>query len=211
MLIKKITEWLLPYSCILCGNTSTREQDLCQPCYLDLPIATNSSADNIYSLLIYQPPITRLILELKFNQALVHARVLGELLAERIQTVWYKNSPLPEVIIPVPLHAGRLKERGFNQALEIARPISKSLNIPIDAYSCLRTKSTFAQATLGAKTRQQNIKQAFTIIKNLHFKHIAVVDDLITTGNTINEFCKTLKQFGANQIDVWCAARPKML
>ena len=217
MLIKKITEWLLPYSCILCGNLSSRQQDLCQPCYQDLPIAPypikecSIALPDTYSLFIYQPPITRLILELKFNQALVHARVLGELLAEKIKAVWYRNKSLPEIIIPVPLHTGRLKERGFNQALEIARPVSKILHIPIDTHSCVRNKVTRAQATLSANARVKNIRHAFTVRQPLAYQHIAVIDDLITTGNTINEFCKTIKQHGGQQIDVWCAARPKML
>ena len=236
MLIKKILDWFLPYVCILCENPSNREQDLCLPCLNDLPTALNpckkcsialpTSVNPLYcgnclihpppfniahSLFVYQPPLTRLILELKFKKALAHARVLGELLAEKIQQDWYKNKPLPEVIFPIPLHVRRLKERGFNQALEIARPISKKLSIPLDAQSSFRRKATLPQATLVAKSRLSNIKDAFIIQDTVTNRHIAVVDDLITTGSTMNEFCKTLRQHGAKTVDVWCAARPKML
>lgn len=236
MLIKKMLAWFLPYTCILCGNLSNRLQDLCLPCLNDMPLAENPCIkcsialptshihlkcgncliepppfDIAHSLFIYQAPLTRLILELKFKKALSHGRVLGELLAEKIQSVWYKNKSLPSVIMPIPLHVARLKERGFNQALEIARPISQKLNIPLDLLSAYRNKATLPQATLVAKARLNNIKQAFTVRYSLKDQHIAVVDDLITTGSTMNEFCKTLLQHGAKNIDVWCAARPKML
>lgn len=145
-------------------------------------------------------------MQLKFNHALLNARILGELLAEKIH-LWYQQQPLPEFIIPMPLHTKRLKERGFNQALEIARPISSSLGIPIDKTSCQRIKHTFAQATLHADQRQANIKKAFKVTSDLANKHIAVLDDVITTGNTITEFCRTLKKAGAGKIDVWCCAR----
>lgn len=231
MLFKKIYAWLLPFTCLLCGTLSDRNQDLCQSCYQDLPLAKHSCLkcaipistigicgqclqktpplDKTYALFLYQNPITKLILELKFNQAIVNARVLGELLTEKIQTTWYKINPLPDVIIPIPLHASRLKERGFNQALEIARPIAKALKLPLSIHSCIRVKPTAAQATLHAAERQQNMKHAFSIKEDFSNQHIAVIDDVITTGSTINEFCAALKQNGAKSIDVWCCARPQ--
>lgn len=133
---------------------------------------------------------------------------MGELLAEMITTTWYKNKPLPSTIIPVPLHPKRFKERGFNQALELARPISTLLKIPIDALSCQRIKHTAAQATLSGVERQKNVKNSFKISKQLTAQHIAIIDDVITTGHTIREFCHTLKHHGAKIIDVWCCARP---
>jgi ComF family protein len=230
--VKKIYRWLLPYICILCGHPSSREQDLCAACLNDLPkIKTGCKRcavplpaaatlltcghclqkpppfDAAHILYLYEPPVTRLILELKFRQALVHARILGELLAWQIQQYGYKTTPLPDMIIPIPLHAERLKERGFNQALEIARPMSKILELPIRTDLCQRNKLTAPQATLPAGQRRQNVKQAFAVSGRLDQRHIAVVDDVITTGNTITEFCQALKNHGAAKVDVWCCAR----
>lgn len=226
--LKKVAAWLLPYTCILCGQQSKRFQDLCEACLLDLPILTKACAvcakpfvetveccanlapsfDRTYALFFYQMPITRLIMDLKFGQALVNARVLGELMADRIQRKWYQNQALPQAIIPVPMHPLRLKKRGYNQAVEIARPIAKRLNLALEIKRCRRVKYTHAQATLHAQERSQNVKNAFKIEGTLPFQHVAILDDVITTGNTVSEFAKTLKNAGVKKIDVWCCARP---
>ncbi len=236
MLIKKLLSLLLPYTCILCGNLSQREQDLCASCYQDLPtpqvsckICANALPtehhglscgqclqqtrpfDCTFALFDYKAPIDNLLLELKFNQKLVNARILGELMTEKIQTNWYKTRPLPDIIIPVPLHLKRLRERGYNQALEIARPIAKLCKLPINIKACQRIKPTAPQAMLYAKERITNVKQAFT--SQIRWDHctIAVIDDVITTGNTMSEFCQLLKVNGAKRIDVWCVARPSLI
>src|SRR5204863_2097157 len=110
---------------------------------------------------------------LKFQHALQNARLLGELLAEKIRHDWYSNKSLPAAIIPVPLHDQRLKERGFNQALEIARPIAKTLQIPLFVNDFVRKKHTIAQATLPAEQRRRNMRDAFLIKRNLKKQHIA--------------------------------------
>jgi len=231
--LKKMTHWLLPHACVLCGGYSTRQQDLCKSCLDELPILESACSrcakpflageqlllcdicinetplfDCTHALYFYQFPITRLIMDLKFGDALANARILGELLADKIQTEWYREKILPEALIPLPLHPNRIKQRGFNQALEISRPIVKRLKLPLLYNNCLRIKHTSAQATLPAMERQQNVKNAFTIAKNIPYKHIAVLDDVITTGHTMMEFCRVLKQAGVKQIDVWCCARP---
>ncbi len=163
--------------------------------------------DVTYALYLYEAPITKLILALKFNQALVNARVLGELLATAALQSWYKTRSLPTVIIPVPLHPTRLKERGFNQSLEIARPLAKALKLPIDTDHCKRNKVTAPQSTLLAAERRDNVKGAFTVSGHFAGQHVAVIDDVITTGSTVTEFCNVLKQHGAQTIDIWCCAR----
>lgn len=233
MPIKKLLSWLLPATCILCGNASHREQDLCLACYQDLPIPKNACRlcaialpsgayaltcgpclqqtrpfDAAYALFDYQAPIDRLLLELKFNQALVNARVLGELMAEKMLTSWYNTKPLPEVIIPVSLHPARLKERGYNQAAEIARPIANFYQLPINIQACQRIKPTAPQAMLPANERENNVKQAFKTQTRFDGQYIAVIDDVMTTGHTMHEFCQLLKDAGARRIDVWCCARP---
>ncbi len=234
--LKKIYNWLLPHTCILCNQNAHRLQDLCQACLKDLPsliLACKRCArplsfqerslicdeclknpppfDHSYALYLYQPPVTKLIMDLKFREALVNAKIWGELLADKIQQDWYQLALLPEAIIPVPLHKNRLKERGFNQALEIARPIAKALHLPIEMALCQRVKATAAQATLPADQRAENIKRAFRITRFTNYRYVAVVDDVMTTGQTITELCLTLKRAGIKQIDVWCCARPGFL
>ena len=223
-------EWLLPHACLFCSQQTQTGLDLCDPCVNDLPRIENPCLrcarmlsdsglvcgycltktppfDCTHALFSYRPPITKLIMQLKFNHALANARVLGELMAEKIQHDWYAQKPLPDIIIPVPLHNKRLRERGFNQAVEIARPIAKKLQIPLEIKHCFRMKHTEAQATLLANDRLKNIRGAFFTHMDFSNKTIAVVDDVITTGQTMAEFCKTLKKAGAKRIDVWCCAR----
>jgi len=229
---KKFTTWLMPHVCILCRNITHRSQDLCLSCLEHLPIVKQSCPmcanillsthqnvlcgqclkqkppfDTTHALFLYQPPIPKLILDLKFHHALTHAKLLGELLTERILREWYQKKPLPTAIIPIPLHSARFKERGFNQAIEIARPIAKALKLPLLLHNAVRIKATIPQATLPARERKHNINNAFLIKKSFENQHIAVVDDVITTGNTIHEFCHLLKKHGAAKISVWCCAR----
>ena len=231
--IKKCYYWLLPPTCILCHARAPLTLDLCAACADDLPILPQScprcakillvaptvnvicgdclqhppAFDATYALFAYQAPITKLIMELKFHHLLVNATVLGKFMADALQTRWYYNKTRPDVILPVPLHPKRLTERGFNQALEIGRPTSKILQIPLDRVSCQRVRYTQAQARLQAEKRGQNVKNAFKINKNLTGLHVAVIDDVITTGRTIEEFSYALKKAGAKRVDVWAVAR----
>jgi ComF family protein len=224
---------LLPPVCLLCGQFTQQYHSICTDCQqnlprfppacarcaLFLPISTPSPVlcgnclpdpppyRVIYSLFPYEPPIERLIIELKFHQRLSHAAALGQLLATKIRTDWYANAHLPDLIIPIPLHAQRLRSRGYNQALEIARPLSKLLHIPIDISGTTRHKPTQPQSELKARARKDNIAHAFTVTRHYTGLTLAIVDDVVTTGHTVREFCRTLKQQGAKQIDVWCCAR----
>lgn len=196
---------ILPFhhhGCLQCAAKLTHEKLYCGKC-LRLPPAF----DVTYVLFYYEPPITRLILNLKFQQALNNAEALGNLLAKQIQHNWYATQSLPQAIFPVPLHKKRLRERGFNQALELARPIARQLNLPIDYQSCIRTKPTLAQARLPANKRKNNLRHAFQMVRSIPYSYIAVIDDIMTTGTTLHIFCKTLKKQGVKKIDVWCVAR----
>jgi ComF family protein len=155
----------------------------------------------------YVTPVIELIIRLKFQRQLSHAQAFGELMCRAISTNWYVHKPLPELIIPVPLHRQRLRERGFNQALEIARPIAKTLAIPVDITGIRRIRDTRAQSGLPAARRKDNIAHAFAAEREYHGSHIAILDDVITTGYTIRELSKELKSRGASRIDIWCCAR----
>ncbi len=216
-------------TCIFCDTESYRELDLCFACENDLPALKNHCTKcaeplpegqdlcglclnnslpevQIVALFYYQSPIDLLITKLKFGNNLIGAKILGELFAVRLNE-HYQNKTKPEIIIPVPLHPDRLRDRGYNQALELSRPIAKKLQIPIDKFCVERIKNTQPQARLVAKERKQNIKQAFFVSQGFSYQHVAVIDDVITTGNTVVELCKSLLRVGVKQIDVWCLAK----
>jgi ComF family protein len=223
-------DFFCKHTCIFCDTLSYRKIDLCAACESDLPTLkiycakcakplpagqdvcgaclANSllSAVNVTALFYYQSPVDQLIANLKFGNNLIGAKILGELLANHLYKK-YQNRAKPEIIIPVPLHSSRLRERGYNQALELARPVAEKLQIPIDKFCVRRVKNTQPQARLIAKERQQNIKKAFGVIPDLNYHHVAVVDDVVTTGNTITELCKLLFGVGVKKIDVWCCAK----
>lgn len=222
----------LPHTCILCAEHAEQSRDLCVACEKELPwadlackqcglrlsAATTSELcgqcqqhppafDRVFSLCDYIEPMDRIIAAAKFHQQLVYTRLLGELLTERACQRWYKNQALPDLILPVPLHASRLKERGYNQSLEIAKVVALKLNIPLGKDYCERQKATAAQSSLAHAERSHNVKNAFVLKKPLNLQHVAIVDDIITTGHTVDELSKILRAAGVQQIDVWCCAR----
>lgn len=109
--------------------------------------------------------------------------------------------------MPMPLHPGRLRERGFNQSLEIAKKISRWLDIPLSADACQRTRDTPSQAGLKWKERRRNVRGAFACDQDLSGKRIAVLDDVMTTGATLNEISRILKERGASEVSAWVVAR----
>lgn len=145
----------------------------------------------------------RLISELKFGEQLQHTRLLGQLLVSRI-TQHYTE--LPQLIIPVPLHKQRLQQRGFNQALEIAKEVSNAIHIPIAADAIWRHKATQPQAQCTASQRERNIKNAFRLHQSINAHRIILLDDVITTGNTVRECSRCLKQANIEHIDCWSVA-----
>ena len=116
---------------------------------------------------------------------------------------------LPDCLIPVPMHAGRLAGRGFNQAQEIAASISGLLKIAVVSKSVLRIIATRAQTELTAKQRKHNIRGAFALARPdmPEYRHVAIVDDVVTTGATVTELAGLLKQSGVARVDVWACAR----
>ena len=223
-----IQDCLFPPTCILC-NLSSDTFDICEPCAISLEKNTNccyrcgetfESSINIPTICgkcIYTPPaydethapyifhsgIRYLIHTLKFHNSYKNSRLLGKLISDSI-----KNTvELPELIIPVPLHPIRYRQRGFNQSLEIARTVSKELNIPLDYSSCQRKKYTLQQSALPAKQRRKNIRNAFVISRPINADHVVILDDVMTTGTTVNELAATLKKAGVSRVDIWVCAR----
>lgn len=159
--------------------------------------------DETYAPFIHQGPIRHLISTLKFGANHKNARLLGMLLTDHLR----QTAEQPELILPVPLHKSRYRERGFNQAIEIGRTVAKELQIQLDITSCMRHRDTPHQTQLSAKKRQKNLKNAFSIVKPLHARHIAILDDVMTTGSTVHELAYVLKKAGVNRVDVWVCAR----
>jgi ComF family protein len=153
----------------------------------------------------YQFPADRLVQSFKFNRQLVAGRILSRIMSERaIRT----GIDLPGAIIPVPLHRRRLVQRGFNQAYELAADISKHLNLPLLAMALRRRRNTKAQSGLNRKQRRKNLSNAFYWAgATKPCRHIALVDDVMTTGTTVAECTRVLKTAGAKRVDVWVAAR----
>ena len=226
---KKCSKYVLPPYCVLCSFTSDQMGHLCSICREDLPyiiFACKSCGlalekDDIQRCgaclkdpfstglalvpFHYQPPIDHLVYQFKFFNDLKIAPVLAELLEHYLHPIY--NEHWPQVIIPIPLHIDRLKERGFNQSLEIGKILSKKLGIPVDYDSFVRHKKTKTQSHLNAKLRAENMRNAFSLVKPLIYKHVAILDDVITTTQTIRSFSKILRKAGVERIDIWAVAR----
>jgi ComF family protein len=214
---------LLPRDCVLCLAPSGDEL-LCASCAASLPrlsaercpvCALPTTASNICGACLkkvphfdatqavfrYEFPVDRLIQSLKYSHRLASADFFGHELA-RIAT------PLrPDLILPVPLAAPRLAERGFNQALEIARPLARSLDVPLEISHIHRRRDTTPQAGLPWKERAKNIRHAFECQLDLTGKRLLVVDDVMTTGATLDEVARLLKAHGAAYVENRVLAR----
>ncbi len=214
--------------CCLCGVTLYREDSgLCRPCTEDLPKNNkacprcaipmsanmlcpgclqqpNHNITNIFTLYKYQYPINRLIQEMKYMSRTDIACSMGKQLGFAVQE---RGLHLPQCVIPVPLHSSRVAGRGYNQSVEIARPLANILNIPIDLKICKRIFKTFPQTGLSASHRKRNIHGAFRITHASPYDHIVIIDDVVTTGATVNEMASVLVRSGAKRIDVWACAR----
>ena len=114
---------------------------------------------------------------------------------------------IPDLLIPVPLHPQRLRERGFNQSLELARVVARHYGLTLDWRSCRRVRSTPAQSGLSEKARWRNLRDAFQITCEMSGRHLMLMDDVITTGATLSALSQALLRAGAARVDVWALAR----
>jgi len=201
---------LIPAKCCLCGKSLFGKSiDICDVCIGLLPYYDNKSTLSRVHLFEYDYPVNHMILEIKFYNKLHYSLLLSTLLSYKIKQLYSDSiEQMPEVIIPVPLHTKRLKERGFNQSVEIAKVLSRNLNIKIDNKSCIRTKYTLPQLTLSGSQRVNNVKNAFVVRNKINYKHIVLVDDVFTTGSTIKELSKAIiSSYDDIIIDVWTLAK----
>ena len=208
--------------CLLCG-TASRNGAWCMPCddampYLTMPhcpvcaLPTFSGTtcgrclklapqfDRTVAVFTYAFPLDKMVQALKFNEQLMLVHLLANKLAQRIEI-------RPDCIVAMPLHPARLRERGFNQSLELARQIARNLEIPLLNHACQRVRDTPPQSALPWKERGKNMRKAFTCTEDLSGKHVAVVDDVMTSGASVNELAHALRQAGAREVSAWVVAR----
>jgi ComF family protein len=217
---------LLPGICQLCDAKTHRQLDLCIACENDLPwlgqacsicsqplphgastcgkcLTNRPIYSHCHSAFEYQYPVDKLILNFKSHRKLMAGNLLSNLLAKTFSP---DHTP-PDILVPMPLHQRALKARGFNQSTEIAKVLSKCLKIPMEHGWCQRVVDTQEQKSLSLVERAKNVKDAFSISSDLSGKSIGIVDDVVTTGASVNELSKVMKANGAGSVEVYCLAR----
>jgi ComF family protein len=217
---------LLPWRCLLCGAPGGQGLDVCEACARDLPRNRRCCArcalplpvaaarcgeclrreppwDAAWAPFRYGWPLDRLETRFKFAESLAAGRSLA--------TLWLREPAppeLPELIVPVPLHRARLRRRGYNQALELARPLARALGVPCRFDLLSRERDTSAQTELDRAARRRNVRGAFRLRAGIALPaHVALLDDVMTTGATLAECARILKRAGVKRVDVWALAR----
>ena len=224
--LRRLSFALLPASCLLCGGPGGCQRDLCPPCQADLlrntcacprcalPLARPEALcgrclkrapafDAAWAPFVYAAPLAGLLTRFKFAGDLAAGRLLAELAIEEYPA----PQPLPQALLPVPLHPRRLRERGYNQALELARPLARALHLPLLPQALQRQRETPAQSGLSALARRRNLRQAFRVVASRLPAHVALVDDVMTTGATAQECALALHRAGVARLEVWAVAR----
>ena len=223
--------------CILCRGLTTLAQPLCQLCLATcpaplcfcsccgLPIQDSDTGicgqclkqpplfDCCLSPFLYQFPVNRILQLVKYQSRLELIKPMVVSLAEWLMD-YYSDDHWPEIMLPVPLHRNRLRERGYDQTLLLTRALKKLLctgglgiDLEIDQQLIKRTIHSVPQQSLDAIARQKNIRNAFTLNRKPPWHHVALVDDVVTTGATVSEITKLLKNSGVQRVDIWSIAR----
>ena len=196
---------VLEQPCMLCAIPVLPEhQKICSRCLTTPPPYSQSHCAFAYSY-----PVNHIINRIKYSNQISLlkpvTRPLTKILLER-----YQQQPWPEAIIPVPLHNKRLRERGYDQALLLAKMIKQQIRktgVSLDSRLVKRTRFTSPQQGLNAKERLKNIRGAFQLVSPAIYKHVALVDDVVTTGATVSEIARLLIKEGVTQVDIWSLAR----
>lgn len=218
---------IFPATCRLCRAPGKHGLEVCQACARELPWLKHACArcalplppeaplthcaacrksppplDRCAAMFLYQEPVSSWIQDLKFHQDLYAARLFGRLLFASLP----ENHDPSTLVIPVPLHRQRLAERGYNQALEIARPLA-GLGYTLRPRYCRRHKMTPAQSGLPAEQRRANLRNAFSLTRRLDGCRVILIDDVMTTGTTLNAVATRCRQAGARRVEAVVLAR----
>jgi ComF family protein len=222
---------IYPPTCVLCGAPGDDGLDLCLGCHQELPVIgpccprcalpLPASATAPYgpcgacqqrpppfsvchAAFRYEDPLPALVHGLKFRDRFNLIRLLGSLLARALPA---DAAMRPDAIVPVPLHPRRLRERGYNQSLELAKVVGAARGVPVDPGCCARVRATPPQVALDQKERLRNLRGAFQAREVLSGRHLAILDDVVTTGSTVTELAHALQHAGCRRVDVWTLAR----
>ena len=217
--------WLFPLRCVVCGGAGAAGRDLCTACHAALPwqgpaclhcalplpqagvcghcLGQPPPLDATRAVFDYGFPLDRLLPRLKFHGDFAAGRVLAQAMAERCAAL-----PRPDAIVPIPLHRTRLRQRGYDQARELATPLARALHLPLLANALQRRKTTTAQSRLDAVARQRNLRDAFVVADRTDVPaHVVLVDDVMTTGATLHAAARALRGAGVQRVDAWVCAR----
>jgi ComF family protein len=219
-----------PAHCLACGGRGTGGLDLCRACHAGLPwlrsacprCALPLSApalacgeclraidrgplplDAVHAAFVYAPPLDRLLPRFKFHGDLAAGRLLAGLMVETAP-----RFPCDAAIVPVPLHRGRLRGRGYDQALELAKPLATACALPLRDDLLLRARATAAQSRLHADQRKRNLRGAFAVDPARGLPDcVVLVDDVMTTGATLHAAAQALRKAGVARVEAWVCAR----
>jgi ComF family protein len=182
--------------CLQCGLPGDLLR--CQHC-----LQTEPAYDDTVVAVDYAAPFDHLVWALKFGHQLNHAALFAHMILDAVSLARHLPA-LPTCLLPVPLSRQRLQQRGFNQALEMARPLARGLGLPILSHALVRLRDTQAQSLLPIKARSHNVQGAFALADDAHDEidgqHVALIDDVMTTGATLNELAHLLKRYGASRV-----------
>ena len=228
---ERLARYLLPWRCALCAARAPAGQGLCAGCAADLPRVAHAcprcamppAATDVSGLcgrcaaqpprfhrtvapLAYDYPVDRLLLGLKFGNRIHLARALAQEIAGRVREDLERSLlDMPDALVPVPLHPKRLAARGFNQAEEIARFVGREIGVPVLPGICRRVRHTRMQSRLSDEDRSANVAGAFACVDSP--RNPAIVDDVVTTGATVDAMAAALLAAGAENLHVWAVAR----
>lgn len=222
-----IGQTALPQRCVLCDAANAKAQ-ICAACDAELPYASSTRClvcaiplpqaeicgeclkippafDSAQAVFDYAYPVDALLAAYKFSGQLSLANLFAQKIVTRLDC-----QTLPDIIVPMPLHPARLRQRGFNQALEIGRVVGRTLCIPMDDISARRLRPTPAQVGLTREMRLKNMRNAFSCETLPPGQRVAIIDDVMTSGATVNSLSQVLRQAGAADIQVWLVARTRL-
>ncbi len=228
---------MFAHLCLLCDRSLTGPNTICRDCEEHLPwlppgcercgLRTGSlgpgrtiheqclqnppAFDRCLGAFEYRAPINSLVASFKYRHRFAEAKALGRLLAATFTRHYNDNQlALPDCLVPVPLHHWRLRRRGFNQAIMLAQHIARHAGLPLDTRSIVRCRTAQSQKGQGREQRINSMRQMFTTSRRQRLgdvRHVAIVDDVVTTGATANALAQVLRDCGVQRIDVWCVAR----
>ncbi|HDQ45601.1 MAG TPA: ComF family protein [bacterium] len=225
-LIGGVLDILYPPRCLVCERISGKRPWLCDGCiemlcrstdvrcHAGLPDFQYLSAplyfDRIYTVWPYSPEIGTLVHHVKYRSGRQVGLWLGRFVAERLHPILAEESD--GILIPVPLHPLRRRERGFNQSALYARRLSERFGMPVLEKVLIRYKATPSQTLLSAEARQDNVRNAFRVRypEQIRRRRIYIIDDLVTTGATLNACARRLKESGVKEVTGIALVRPRI-